>query len=198
MPMSYKWESKPVIKLVLIHHYLNKKMPAPAHAFDSCYLFVLNLLFACAIFVIYYSLENQFHISIKKQFKLNFIFQILFSFGYYWHAKVGIGYAHLSLLAEFSSFLLHARKLMRIIGYSSDSLQYHIFSIVNLVSFFILRLIPLSIVVSNIYPEYFLMRVHLFYFTTLSISAIIIWIINIGFFLKLIRTDFIRLKQKRK
>lgn len=125
-------------------------------------------------------------------------FVILFSFGYYWHAKVGIGYAHMSLLSEFSSFLLHARKLTRIIGFSSDSLQYHIFSIVNLVSFFILRLIPLSFVVSNIYPEYLLMRVHIFYFSTLSLSATIIFVINVGFFLKLIRTDLIRVKQKRK
>ncbi|CAC5418811.1 unnamed protein product [Mytilus coruscus] len=125
-------------------------------------------------------------------------FLISTSFVYLWHERQGIGYAHLCLLAEPSSFFLHARKLLRIAGLSSDSLKSRILSIINLIAFLIFRLIPLGFCVTRIYPEYYLMRRHFAYFSFLSLSVLIIFLINVGFFIRLLNTDFIRRNRKQK
>ncbi|XP_063410342.1 TLC domain-containing protein 2-like [Mytilus trossulus] len=171
--------------------------------FEDPFLFFNTSSFLMMIVSTAYFFYDSLNILVSNMWKKNkevlvHHFLIITVFVYLWHDIYGIGYTHLCLLSESSSFFLHARKLLRIARFSSDSLKSRILSIINVVAFFIFRLIPLGFCVTRIYPEYFLMRRHFAYYSYLSISVIVIFLINVGFFVRLLNTDFIRRNSYRK
>lgn len=179
-----------IVSLFLYHSEKPTIVEDPLFYFNtSSYL----MMIVSMGYFLYDALDTLANSSLKKSKEILIHHAvIIFAFGYYWFKLIAIGYAHLCLLSEFSSFLLHARKLLRLYNVPLNTVYYTAFSCFNLVAFFVLRLIPLSFVVYRFYPEFFLMRVPFSVYLTLCSFGLVIYLINVGFFFKLVQSDVIR------
>ncbi|XP_052072288.1 TLC domain-containing protein 2-like [Mytilus californianus] len=124
-------------------------------------------------------------------------------FWYNWHTNICIGYSLTALTAEINSFFLHSRKLLQIQNVGFDTILYRTCSYVNLVSFFLCRIIPIGFIVFHLFGSHGIIhrqQLSVVYVNCFRVIMVIVAVVNVVLFWRLLKTDLIRpfLKSKRK
>ncbi|XP_052800327.1 TLC domain-containing protein 2-like [Mya arenaria] len=119
---------------------------------------------------------------------------VISMFWYNFHCRMCIGYNILALMAEINSFWLHSRKLMQMMQYKFDNKFYMSVCIVNLVSFFFCRTLPLARIMYGMVIDHH--QVPMAYYICLSASMFIMNGISPVLFWRLFRNDILRNLQR--
>ncbi|XP_052074742.1 TLC domain-containing protein 2-like [Mytilus californianus] len=121
---------------------------------------------------------------------------VIAAFGYILHVKLCVGYSQITLLAEFNSIFLHGRKLLRMANFGFDTSLYRIFSYLNILTFFVFRIIPFSYCLYGCFADRH--RSYAFIFYLLTSVNIVVDVVNVVLFWRIIQSDLIKPYLKKK
>lgn len=117
-------------------------------------------------------------------------FQVTSMFWSNVHNGSCIGYNCVALMAEINSFFLHSRKLLQMSQIGFDHWFYKIVTYLNLLSFVSCRGFSVCRIFYGMYTE--ANRVPLLFYCCLSLSMLVMAVINVVLFWRLFRSDILK------
>lgn len=156
----------------------------------------LIIAFSCGYFLYdFYDIYTNGYIKIEWVVCVHHVI-VLLSFGYHMTNLFSIGYTIVALFMEFNSVFLHARKLLKFYGYTNEELITRVNKLLNMLSFVIFRFGVIIFIYASMYVDRY--RVTIPYILFLLVCVFLMNIINVVLFKRLMITDYIRPRMKRK
>lgn len=140
----------------------------------------------------------MFRILYRYEFIIIILFpilQVVPGFWYNWHFHISIGYSLAALTAEINSFFLHSRKLLQISDVGFDTVLYRLCAYLNLVTFFMCRIIPIGFIVNHLFGSHGAIhrqRLGVIYVYSFRVIMVIVAVVNVVLFWRLLKTDLLR------
>ncbi|XP_041347991.1 TLC domain-containing protein 2-like [Gigantopelta aegis] len=123
-------------------------------------------------------------------------FAVLTVFWYNMHMMTCIPYSLIALLTEVNTVFLHCRKLYQMSRCDLDHWTYRLLVTVNIVTFAVFRGIALGWITYGLTDGEQNVRISVVYYRCLWMSMMIMNVINPIFFWKLLKSDFLRKRNK--
>lgn len=142
-------------------------------------------------YFIYDFLDMMINNKLKKEWEvtIHHVFLIC-GMSYSWNAKLCVSYCAIAFLAEFNSIFLHLRKLLQFAEVKFDSGLYRTVSVLNLLTFAVFRLLPLTRVILGLFIDYH--RVPVSFYILCATLFPVGYLINIILFWRILKSDVLK------
>lgn len=156
----------------------------------------LIIAFSCGYFLYdFYDVYTNGYIKIEWVVCVHHVI-VLVSFCYHMTNLFSVGYTVVALFMEFNSVFLHARKLLKFYGYTNEELITRVNKLLNMLTFVFFRFGVLIFIYVSMYIDR--SRISIPYALFLFVCVFLMNIINVVLFKRLMITDYIRPRMKRK